>query len=102
LRFIKSLKMGSLDLFLHLLSFVAPGIAVALLVALAARIVAPRQPAGLSWWAHAAINSIAAVLVLAAGLWHFGVDGKMATYAALVVAVASCQWACSRGGRRWR
>jgi hypothetical protein len=39
------------------------------------------------------------VLVLAAGLWHFGVDGKMATYAALVIAVASCQWICDPGWR---
>ena len=91
--------MAPLDLVLHLLSFVAPAIAVALLVALAARLVTPRSPGLFSWWAQAAINSIAGVLVLAAGLWHFGVDGKMATYTALVVAVASCQWACSRAWR---
>ena len=36
---------------------------------------------------------------LAAGLWYFGVDGKMATYAALVVAIASCQWL---SGRAWK
>jgi hypothetical protein len=91
--------MAPLDLFLHLLSFVAPAIAVALLVALAARVVTPRTPGIYSWWAQAAINSIVGVLVLAAGLWHFGVDGKMATYSALLVAVASCQWACSRAWR---
>jgi hypothetical protein len=37
------------------------------------------------------------VAVLAAGLWHFGVDGKMATYAGLVAAVATAQWLGSRG-----
>jgi len=99
LLFIKSLKMGPLDLFLHLLSFMAPAVAVALLVALAARIVMPRKSAPRSWWAQALVNSAVGVLVLAAGLWHFGVDGKMATYAALVVAVASCQWV---GSRSWR
>jgi hypothetical protein len=50
----------------------------------------------LSWWLHVAINSIAGVAVLVAGLWYFGVDGKMATYAALVVAIAGCQWLSSR------
>jgi len=91
--------MGPVDLFLHLLSFVAPAIAVALLVALAARLVTPRRFAARSWWGQAAINAIVGVLVLTAGLWHFGVDGKMTTYAALVVAVASCQWICSRAWR---
>jgi small basic protein len=99
LLFIKSLKMGPLDLFLHLLSFMAPAVAVAVLVALAARLVMPRQSASRSWRAHAVVNSAIGVLVLAAGLWHFGVDGKMATYAALVVAVASCQWFCNRAWR---
>ncbi|HXD41147.1 MAG TPA: hypothetical protein VN649_11330 [Ramlibacter sp.] len=92
--------MAPADLILHLLGFVAPALAVALLVALAAPLVTPRTPGFYSWWAQAAINTIAGVAVSAAGLWHFGVDGKMATYAALVLAVASCQWACSRAWRR--
>jgi hypothetical protein len=91
--------MGPLDLFLHLLSFAAPAVAIALVVALAARILMPRRPASYPWWGQAAINSIVGVLVLGAGLWHFGVDGKMVTYAALVLAVGSCQWALSRGWR---
>ncbi len=91
--------MDPLGTFIHLLSFLAPALAVALLVALAGRLILPRQSQGLYWWGQAAINSVVGGLVLAAGLWYFGVDGKMATYAALVVAVASCQWAC---GRAWR
>ncbi len=91
--------MGPLDLFLHLLSFAAPAVAIASVVALAARILMPRRPASYPWWAQAAISSIVGVLVLGAGLWHFGVDGKMVTYAALVLAVGSCQWALSRGWR---
>jgi hypothetical protein len=97
LRFIKSFKMGILDLFYHLLSFLAPALAVAFLVALAARLMMPGHPPSRAWWIQAAINFIVGGLVLAAGLWHFGGDGKMATYAALVAAVASCQWVCSRG-----
>jgi hypothetical protein len=38
-------------------------------------------------------------VVLGAGLWYYGVDGKMATYAGLVVAVAGCQWL---GSRAWQ
>lgn len=92
--------MGPLDTLIHLLSFLAPALAVALALALAARLMLPRQSQSLSWWSHAAINSIVGGLVLVAGLWYFGVDGKMATYATLVVAVASCQWACGRAWRR--
>jgi hypothetical protein len=88
--------MGPLDTLFHLLSFVAPALAVAVLVALAARFI---LPTGLAWWLHVAINSIAGVATLVAGLWYFGVDGKMATYAALVVAITGCQWL---SGRAWK
>lgn len=89
--------MGPLDLLFHSLGFAAPAIAVAVTVALAARILAPGKARGLSWWVQSAISSVAGIVVLVAGLWYFGVDGKMATYSGLVLAVASCQWLCSRG-----
>jgi len=38
------------------------------------------------------INAMAGVFVLAAGLWAFGRDGKMATYAAMVLACALGLW----------
>ena len=91
--------MGPTDLLFHLLGFAAPAIAVAVMAALTARVFVPDRPEGLSWWLQSAISSVAGVVVLAAGLWHFGVDGKMATYSALVLVVASCQWFCSRGWR---
>jgi hypothetical protein len=83
----------------HLLGFMAPALAVALLVTLAARLVLPRKASGLGWWAMAGINFLAGLAVLAAGLWVFGRDGKMATYSALVIAVATCQWLTGRGWR---
>ncbi|MCM2252628.1 MAG: hypothetical protein NDJ19_09755 [Ramlibacter sp.] len=91
--------MGFWDLLLHLLGFTAPAIAVGVLIALAGALVVPRRSAARSWRAQALINSVVGVLALAAGLWLFGVDGKMASYAALVVAVASGQWASSRAWR---
>jgi hypothetical protein len=92
LAFIKSLEMGPLDLLMHLLSFVAPAIGVAFLVALAGPLLVVRKAPGRRWWAQAAINSVAGGAVLAVGLWWWGVDGKMATYAALVAVIATCQW----------
>lgn len=84
--------MSPLGLFLHLLNFVAPAVIVALLVALSVRIAVSRQAAPQHWWTPVAVNSIVGVLALVAGLWHYGVDGKMSTYAGLVLAVGTSQW----------
>jgi hypothetical protein len=83
----------------HLLSFLAPALVVAVLVAFAARIVLPPAARPRSLGLAVGINALAGVLVLAGGLWFFGRDGKMATYAALMVAEATAQWL---GGRAWR
>jgi hypothetical protein len=91
--------MGPLAVLLHLLSFVAPAVAVGVLVALASRVVAPRGVRPRRWWLPFVLDSAVGVAVLVAGLWFFGRDGKMATYAALVVAVATCEWIARRGWR---
>jgi hypothetical protein len=91
--------LGPLDFAVHLLSFIAPALAVALLVTLAARVLLPKGPQALGWWARFALNSAAGLAALAAGLWYFGHDGKMASYAALVLAVATTQWLTGRGWR---
>ncbi len=91
--------MGPLDLLLHLLNFVAPALFTGVVLALLARFVLRHKSARLSLPLQAAINSIAGMAVLAAGLWYFGRDGKMATYAALVVVCAASQWLA---GRHWR
>lgn len=88
--------MGPLDFTFHLLGFAAPALFVALAVTFGARFIgAAPQPR--RWWVQFAINFTAGLAMLAAGLWHFGVDGKMATYAALALAVAATQWLCGRG-----
>lgn len=88
--------MGPLDFTLHVFGFAAPALFVALAVTFAARwFGAAPQP--LRWWVHTAINFTAGLAVLGAGLWHFGVDGKMVTYSALAVAIATTQWLCGRG-----
>lgn len=88
--------MGPLDLISHLLGFAAPAFFVAVLVALFARWLR-LSPPSLRWWVQAAINFTAGLLALLAGLWAFGVDGKMASYAALIAAVATTQWLAGRG-----
>lgn len=92
--------MGPADLLNHLLNFAAPALFVAVLVALAARVLLPKAPGASGWWLSVAINFAAGLLVLLAGLALGGRDGLMATYAALVVVVATCQWLAGRGWRR--
>lgn len=91
--------MGPLDLLLHLANFAAPAAFLALLLALAAWVFAANRPPAPTLLIHAAINFVAGVGVLAAGLWFFGRDGKMATYAGLVAVAASVQWLLGRGWR---
>jgi hypothetical protein len=88
--------MGPIDSFFHLLNFAAPALVVGMLTALAAKVFMKNRPPVLSWRAHAAINSVVCLLVLLGGLWFFGHDGKMATYAVLVLACATSQWRLSR------
>jgi hypothetical protein len=92
-------RVSPLASLLHLLSFFAPAAVVAAFVALAARVVLPPAARPRSWGLAFVLNFVAGGVVLSAGLWYFGHDGKMATYAALVLAVASTQWLA---GRAWR
>jgi peptidoglycan/LPS O-acetylase OafA/YrhL len=77
--------MGPLDLLNHLLNFSAPAVAVGGLMALTARVFYRSRHKAPGIWAQAAINSVACAVVLFIGLWFFGRDGKMATYAAMVL-----------------
>jgi hypothetical protein len=51
------------------------------------------------WRRLAGWSSAAAALALAGGLVGFGRDGRMATYAAMVVAVAVALWWAGFAGR---
>lgn len=90
--------MGFLDLTTHLFNLLTPALALALLLPLGARMVMPKNAAAPRWWTQIAINLVVGSMVLVLGLWWWGRDGKMATYAALVVTVATCQWVLSRRG----
>ena len=92
--------MAPLDLLNHLLNFVAPAFAVGFLSALLGRLTMRKAAGTLSWWLQGAINFIVGVVVLAGGLVYFGRDGRMATYAALVLACATSQWLLAGSWRR--
>ncbi len=84
--------MGPLDLINHLLNFAAPAVFMGLFMALVAPRVL-RSGSGKSTFAvRAAVNSLAGVSAMAAGLWFFGNDGKMASYLVLVLASAASQF----------
>jgi hypothetical protein len=91
--------MSLLGLLDHLLNFIAPAFLVGLLVAALAPLLMKKAQPHHSWLTQGAINSVACLLVLLAGLWFFGRDGKMVTHAVMVMACASSQWLAARAWR---
>jgi hypothetical protein len=94
--------MGPLDYLIHTFGFMAPAWGVALFGVLVARLTA-------RWWLPLArwsvlrqtlVSGFAGTAVLVAGLVVWGVDGKMATYSALVVTCGTTQWLMCRAWRR--
>ena len=84
---------------IHLLNFAAPAAALAVLLVPVSRLLIKNSAKTVSWWAQAAIVFAVGCGVLLAGLWLLGRDGKLLTYAVLVLACASCQWLLRRGWR---
>ncbi len=88
----------------HLLNFMAPALALALLLVAFSRLfsgyLGSKRALVHFLWAQVAINLIVGVAVLATGLLLFGRDGKMLTYLALTVATALSQWGLMGGWRR--
>jgi hypothetical protein len=85
--------MPPIDLVLHLLNFMAPAAFVSAVTVVLSRLGRKNQASRLRLWPQLAINFAVCLSVLLAGLWFFGRDGKMVSYAALVFVSATCQWA---------
>ncbi|MDO9404994.1 MAG: hypothetical protein Q7T87_13260 [Polaromonas sp.] len=88
----------------HLLNFVAPAAALAVLLLLWSRLSgrlfsrkAARKPLVQRWWAQLGVVFGAGLAVLVLGLLVFGRDGKMLAYAGLVLASATAHWVVWRG-----
>ena len=75
----------------HLMGFLAPAFVVAAVLALVAHWFMEKRPSAPGLIAQFAINFGAGACALALGLWFFGNDGKMASYAAMVVVCATSQ-----------
>lgn len=88
--------MGLLALLDHGINFLAPAAWLALLMPLAGRLFVAAKFPFRAFAGQAVLLFIVGSLVLMLGLLVFGRDGKMLTYLALVIAVASVQTALLR------
>jgi hypothetical protein len=85
----------------HLLNFLAPAVGVSLIACLLAKLLWRRELGGVAWWRLWSCSAGLAAVTSVAGLVYYGRDGKMATYAAMVLACAlGLWWAGFRPGRR--
>jgi hypothetical protein len=86
----------------HLLNFFASAAGIGLFASLMAKLLWRHQLAGAAWWRLWLFASVGAAGVAIGGLVYFGRDGKMATYAGMVLACALGLWWAGfrRGARR--
>lgn len=59
----------------------------------------PKRPRAQAFSAQVAINFVAGAVALVVGLWFFGNDGKMATYAVMLLLVSAAQASSGRWGK---
>ena len=91
--------MGPLDLLFHLINFALPALAVAAGLVAAARALYGPPPVAWPLRRQYGLVSAVGVAVLLAGLVVTGSDGKMLSYAALVIVQAGVQAWLVRGPR---
>lgn len=78
--------------FSHVLNFLLPAVAMALLVPSLARLIWWKSLASAGWWRQVKVVAMINVVVLLLGLIVLGRDGAMWTYAGLVLASALTVW----------
>ncbi len=88
--------MGFLAAINHAINFLAPALWLAVLMPFLARFILRNRSSAHTLSGLVALNFIVGCIMLLAGLVVFGRDGKMLTYLALVLGVASSQWFLSR------
>lgn len=92
--------MPTLNFLNHLLSFIAPAVFLAVVLAAGARWAWPAKQHLLPWYHMACVNALLGMVLLALGLVLTGQDGRVGTYALLAVCMGSCQWLMSNGWRK--
>ena len=88
--------MGFLDLVNHLANLLASALAVALILALLGPFFMPKRAGAPVFHAQLAINFVAGSVALVSGLLFFGNDGKMASYAFMLVLCTAAQASSGR------
>lgn len=84
--------MGPLDAFWHLVNFVAPALGVAALATLLSKLLWRKALAAHSLRQLWQVSAAAGVAALVLGWLVFGRDGRMGTYALLVLSCALALW----------
>lgn len=89
--------MGPIDFFWHLANLFATSVLFGMVLATLGKLLWRRALAACRWWRLATWAGLAAALATLAGLAVFGRDGRMATYAAMVLAGAAVLAWAGRG-----
>jgi len=88
--------MDFVDLLNHTANFFAPCIFVGFFMAVTAPWLFKKLPQRYTLFVRGLLNTLAAALAMAAGLWFFGNDGKMMSYLGLALASALSQFGLGR------
>lgn len=94
--------MGPYEYIIHVLNFIAPAWGLAFFCAVMARFGARAGWLSSRWslLKQIVVSAMLGTLALVAGLLVWGVDGKMASYLALVMVCGTTQWLMCQGWRR--
>jgi hypothetical protein len=84
--------MGFFEAFGHVFNLLFMPLALGAVAAGLAKLVWHQRLSALRWWPLALAAGAVGALVTLAGLAFWGQDGKMATYAAMVLACAGALW----------
>ncbi|MDH4392494.1 MAG: hypothetical protein QE285_13865 [Aquabacterium sp.] len=84
--------MNAMDALWHLANLVAPALGLGLIAASLSKLLWRRALAPVAWRHLASWATGAAAVALLAGLVLTGRDGRMATYALMVLATAAALW----------
>ena len=88
--------MGPLAILNHTINFLAPALWLAVLLPVLSRLFMGKRAVARTMANQIALHFVVGCIVLLVGLVLFGRDGKMLTYLALMLALASMQWLLSR------
>ena len=92
--------MGLIDTLWHLLNLFAPAVGVGILASAMAKLLWWRRLKLVAWTSLSLWTTGVAAVALEAGLLIFGRDGRMTTYALMVLAGAVALWWAGFGRRR--